>query len=53
MRSLGGAAAFAGGFSLGAVEPFVRPGKPHLKLTLAAYSFRDDKQRGKDAFDFF
>jgi sugar phosphate isomerase/epimerase len=49
-RSLGGAAALAAGFSAGAVEPFVRPGKPRLKLALAAYSFRDDKQRGKDAF---
>lgn len=35
---------------LAAVEPFLRPGQPRLRLSLAAYSFRDDGQKGKDAF---
>ena len=35
---------------LAAVEPFVRPGHAKLRLALAAYSFRDDGQKGKDAF---
>jgi sugar phosphate isomerase/epimerase len=33
---------------LGAVEPFPRPGRPRLKLALAAYSFRDDFKSGPD-----
>jgi sugar phosphate isomerase/epimerase len=31
-----------------AVEPFSRGGSPRLKLSLAAYSFRDDFKPGKD-----
>lgn len=33
---------------LRAVEPFARGGKPRLRLSLAAYSFRDFFQPGKD-----
>lgn len=34
---------------LRAIEPFVRPGKPRLRLSLAAYSFRDDFSAPKGA----
>lgn len=34
--------------SLRGAEPFARPGKSHLRLALAAYSFRDDFVAGKD-----
>jgi sugar phosphate isomerase/epimerase len=33
-----------------AAEPFVRGGKSRLRLSLAAYSFRNDSQHGKDTF---
>src|SRR5688500_14798603 len=36
----GGALAAAGG-KAGAIEPLVRPGKPRMPLSLAAYSFRE------------
>jgi sugar phosphate isomerase/epimerase len=45
LKSLGWMAAFGcltNNPSLQAVEPFLRPGKPRLLLSLAAYSFRDD-----------
>lgn len=34
--------------ALSAVEPFVRQGPPRLRLSLAAYSFRDQFVKGKD-----
>lgn len=39
---LGAAAAAASVLPVAGLEPFARPGKPHLRLSLAAYSFRDD-----------
>jgi sugar phosphate isomerase/epimerase len=41
LRSSACVAALAAASPLKAVEPFVRPGKPKLRLALAAYSFRD------------
>ncbi len=49
-RLLLGSALVGLGSPLAAVEPFTRPGQPRLRLSLAAYSFRDDGQKGKDAF---
>ena len=55
---LGGLAATAAAFPLArATEPFIRAGRSHLRLSLAAYSFRDNGQRGKeglrDGMDMF
>jgi sugar phosphate isomerase/epimerase len=48
---LGGLAATAAALPLAhAAAPFVRAGKSHLRLSLAAYSFRDDGAHGKDSF---
>lgn len=42
------------GSRISAVEPYRRPGKPSLRLSLAAYSFRDFfKTGGPDRFDIY
>ncbi len=49
-RVLAGAALIASTPAVRAVEPFVRSGQPRLRLSLAAYSFRDDGHKGGNAF---
>ena len=44
---LAGLAAVAAGRPAGAIEPISRPGKAHLKLSLAAYSFRAPGPQGQ------
>jgi sugar phosphate isomerase/epimerase len=48
LRSMAAAAAACPFLPSRAGEPFRRTGKSHLRLSLAAYSFRDDLTPGKD-----